>query len=77
MAFYFENGRKFPFCIIHITPHRFSSQHFPSAHKTHCNNRQATDRIIYYMPRTHVILLMETKTNSKYRHNFGLVEKIQ
>ncbi len=23
MAFYFENGRKFPFCIIHITPHRF------------------------------------------------------
>lgn len=76
MAFYFENGRKFPFCIIHITPHRFSSQHFPSAHKTHCNNRQATDLIIYYTPNTRNPL-KETKTSSKYRHNFGLVEKIQ
>ena len=76
MAFYLDNGRKFPFCIIHVSVHRFSSQHLPSAQETRYNIRQATDRIIYYMPKTHVILLMETKTNSKYRHNFGLVEKI-
>ena len=49
MAFYFENGRNFPFCIIHVSVHRFSSQHLPSAQKTRCNIRQATDRIIYYM----------------------------